>query len=871
MSQMSTALQPGEINLDLIPINWPLTPVGGKKDAYLTGWQNKPQDVEAIKTEIEKGKCKAIGLISGPVFNEPYGFTWVDIDGPSVRAVIEELSQLPISEALPPTLTILSGREGRERKLYKVPKAKWKYFARNKYNWRGQGDGEKLEVLWKNLQGVLMGHHPLTKGYYTKEQEDFSYAQNITEVPQWLLDQMEYKNKLQGRPMETTSRVYGQNFAINAQMGNDRVIKEAVDALWALKPEYADDRDSWIKMGMVLHSVDDTLCDEWEEWSKQSDKFKPGECHKKWLGFTKGNGGVTLGTLIDEAKKCGYQPSQDYKVMPPSDETLDQLSEYMKHVLENDPSIPEEVLIDTANILSRGPSTPRKNKDFNPGRRKNEPENIIADALIKTWNDKVKFDPTTNCFHWYEYKSPGLWSALTQGEMQKKIIDELEHLKDILVPNGFTHKLVKNLFEWLKSSLLHEEWNTNKNLILFTNGVYNLETNELGLFNKDYYISRQLPYEYDPQATCEPIVTWLGEIMGGDYQMVQLLRAWMRAVLVSANDIQKFIEIVGPGKSGKSTFTNLCHSLVGFDNATVSTLDRLQSNRFELSKLPGKKLLLFNDVERYGGGVSTLKVLTGNDLANSEHKFKPEETTFKFDGLIMITANEQIQTTDPTSGLFRRRISVSFNRPFTGGAKEQCVLINCDRHKTTGKFVPYLPGLVNWLLRMSEDEMREYLLETNSKVSSYKKHFTELLTDANSLIDWLHHNVVWDLGASCWIGLAKQAPNESEFHFAGADKKLFANYKEYCRDCGVNALSHKRFVRNLFDALQNQLGLNVEKGPKRTVKAINIRLRQGAQDEFNGVDRNFPSPVDLAFNLERYEQFYKDRHLDTEFSIRFKQ
>ena len=50
MSQMSTALQPGEINLDLIPINWPLTPVGGKKDAYLTGWQNKPQDIEAIKT-----------------------------------------------------------------------------------------------------------------------------------------------------------------------------------------------------------------------------------------------------------------------------------------------------------------------------------------------------------------------------------------------------------------------------------------------------------------------------------------------------------------------------------------------------------------------------------------------------------------------------------------------------------------------------------------------------------------------------------------------------------------------------------------------------------------------------------------------------
>jgi hypothetical protein len=124
MSNMTEKIvQPGEINLDLIPVDWPLTPVGSNKNPYLTGWQNKPQTKEEIQLEIEKGDCKAIGLISGPCYNQPYGFVWVDVDGPTVYKTIEEESELTVEEALPKTLTILSGREGREikRKLEVLP------------------------------------------------------------------------------------------------------------------------------------------------------------------------------------------------------------------------------------------------------------------------------------------------------------------------------------------------------------------------------------------------------------------------------------------------------------------------------------------------------------------------------------------------------------------------------------------------------------------------------------------------------------------------------------------------------------------------------------------------------------------------------
>ena len=177
------SIKPGEVKLEFISADWPLTPLGGNKDPYISGWQNNPCSLHEIEDEILTGRCKAIGLISGPVFNHPYGLVWVDVDGPSVYELIEGLSDKDVDTALPKTLTILSGKEGRERKLYRLPREKHKHFVRNKYTWHGETAKEKLEILWKKHQGVLMGLHPETDGYYTAPEEGFEWISNIPEFP----------------------------------------------------------------------------------------------------------------------------------------------------------------------------------------------------------------------------------------------------------------------------------------------------------------------------------------------------------------------------------------------------------------------------------------------------------------------------------------------------------------------------------------------------------------------------------------------------------------------------------------------------------------------------------------------------------------
>jgi putative DNA primase/helicase len=118
----------------------------------------------------------------------------------------------------------------------------------------------------------------------------------------------------------------------------------------------------------------------------------------------------------------------------------------------------------------------------------------------------------------------------------------------------------------------------------------------------------------------------------------------------------------------------------------------------------------------------------------------------------MITANEPIQTTDPTSGLARRRLTIPFDKPFKGTSAEQRILIDMnDKGKPYGDFASLLPGLVNWLLDMSEVEMREYLMETTTKVPFFAKHNKEQILKSNSLLDWMEHCVVFDVDAICQI------------------------------------------------------------------------------------------------------------------------
>ena len=853
------SVKPGEIRLDLIPLDWPLTPLGGNKDPYIQGWQNKPFSVKEIEEELATGDCKAIGVLGGPAYNHPYGLVWVDVDGPSVYSLVETISELPLQDALPPTLTVFSGKVGRERKLYKVDREKHKHFLRNKYVWHAEEDKEKLEILWKRHQGVLMGVHPETDGYYTGDDLGFEWASKLPELPDWILNGIITKNAKQGKPSQETSRVIGPTFAIQSIVGLERDIKLATEATWGMGPEVADDYDIWITVGQTLHSLDESLLDVWDEWSKQSDKYKEGECHKRWLSFSR-NGGRGLGSLIHVAKEHGWVPSEEHRVQSVDDETLTAVSEILPQ-LEQDIEAHMEALVELAlpatfdqqkkpEQRTKSPSNSKGSKDKDVKRL---PSNVIADQVFSMFNGNLRFSQPHNQFFLYD-KRKGLWERVTKVEMMGAMREKMQQLCHTdWLPNGFNQNLLEDIYKQLQAMIPFDEWYDGAEYLLFTNGVLEVATRELHPFRRDLYITQQMPYEYDASATCEDIVKWLKHTQHNSWNRTQVLRAWLRATLLGCYEIQKFVEIVGPGKSGKSTYANLAVALVGKSNTYSTDFENMEKNRFEAAAYMGKKLLLFQDADRWGGSVSKLKAITGGDWIRSERKYQGETLDpFQYHGVVIITANEAIQSTDYTSGLARRRLTIPFDRPFTGAHHEQKELIKFDaKGNPQGIFAPLLPGLVNWLLDMSEEDMRSYLMETSKHVDFFQRYEKEQSLRSNPVLDWMDKHLIFDPGAKAILGTCKTSPGTTNY-YQNWEKYLYASYAEFCRGTNIGSVGRGRFEVLFFDICKHQLKINVfSKKTTAGLQIFNVAVRE-SNPKYTG----YPSVVEVAANPEKYTPMY---------------
>ena len=105
----------------------------------------------------------------------------------------------------------------------------------------------------------------------------------------------------------------------------------------------------------------------------------------------------------------------------------------------------------------------------------------------------------------------------------------------------------------------------------------------------------------------------------GDEEIVEVLGAWLRACLVGAYDIQRFLEVVGPGKTGTSL--HLRHSVLHSSALKTQSLLTLKIFAVVLNLHDSlTQVCLFNGVERYAGDVSKFKAMTGGDPLRAEHK-----------------------------------------------------------------------------------------------------------------------------------------------------------------------------------------------------------------------------------------------------------
>ena len=414
------------------------------------------------------------------------------------------------------------------------------------------------------------------------------------------------------------------------------------------------------------------------------------------------------------------------------------------------------------------------------------------------WNVQAK------AWYWYGAKHRvGVWGEIPSEEAIDIIITELEiHTKHA------THGFVMGTLNLLKAKLRVNEWEVVPGLICLEDCVIDIHTLETREYAPGYRFLSRLPFKWsDREIGCEPITQWLLETCGNRADWVEVIRAGMNATLTErGGELQRYMELIGAGGTGKGTILRLVQGLLGKENYAVTTLDQLEQNRFETAMFYGKKGVFITDAERFSGKVNVLKALTGQDELRIEKKGVQQTGNFVFPGVVWVAANEAIQSTDYTNALPRRRVSMSFER----------VTPPDQRRDLMEEFRLYLPGLLFWVLSMGSQDVASYLRDTGRAVPSLGVFGFEILIETNPLANWADGCLYHDPMLETKIGDASGDPAST----------LYANYCQWASANGQGTMTTQRFSSNLVNLLKSQLGINAVKrktNKGRFITCIGIR------------------------------------------------
>jgi len=508
------------------------------------------------------------------------------------------------------------------------------------------------------------------------------------------------------------------------------------------------------------------------------------------------------------------------------------------------------------------PSTPTQLVNLQGGTKNREfSENDVADIIVTNQGDQFIYDSYLDQFYHYD-EDQDIWYHQDEQHIKRRIVKALDSFVTAGVLSKYNAAMINSVFSILKAKLLKSAdggrrsiWTKSRGYIPFKNGVLDTTTLEFEEGRrKELYLRHKLPYEYDAKAQCPEFMRWITSALDKGQEI--LIQAYARALLTGYTAGERFLHLVGPGGTGKSTMQQLMVALAGFHGTHTSSLEVIETNKFESYNLIGKKLLLLTDESNYNRRMDVLKKLTSaSDTLRAERKYGKEIISFKPECLVCIASNEHITSNDSSSGLERRRLTILMDKVVDPSLRKELISVFDDRIE--GAFVPEMSGIVTWALAMPYATMKDVLANPTKHVPSLNRTNIEALLFNNQFVAWLHDCCLYAPNSVTPVGQGARKPNTDEaekgMYVANAYGALYPSYANFCKACGYKPAAKHRFVERTKEALTNILKLpNVKvvlndgipgiKGLR--IKAFDLQSDRAAK----GPDR-LPSPVEFAQDM----------------------
>ncbi|EDT8456115.1 DNA primase [Salmonella enterica subsp. enterica serovar Javiana] len=400
----------------------------------------------------------------------------------------------------------------------------------------------------------------------------------------------------------------------------------------------------------------------------------------------------------------------------------------------------------------------------------------------------------------------GIWKNIPAATFSRNVADLFQRLRA-----PFSSGKIASVVETLKL-IIPQQDTPARRLIGFRNGVLDTQSGLFSPHSKSHWLRTLCDVDFTPPVEGEMLEThapnfwrWLDRAAGKSPQKRDVILAALFMVLANRYDWQLFLEVTGPGGSGKSILAEIATLLAGEDNATSADIDTLEDPRKRAS-LIGFSLIRLPDQEKWSGDGAGLKAITGGDAVSVDPKYQNPYSTH-IPAVILAVNNNPMRFTDRSGGVSRRQVIIHFPEQIAPEERDP---------QLRDKIARELAVIVRQLMQKFSDPMTARALLQSQQNSD---EALSIKRDADPTFDFCGYLEMLPQTNGMFMGNASIIPRNYR-------KYLYHAYLAYMEANGYrNVLSLKMFGLGL-PMMLKEYGLNYEKRHTKQGIQTNLSLKE---------------------------------------------
>lgn len=422
-----------------------------------------------------------------------------------------------------------------------------------------------------------------------------------------------------------------------------------------------------------------------------------------------------------------------------------------------------------------------------------------AERVAEHYRSNLAVDASGEILCRYE---AGAWKVISGNQFGRDVAKLFQRLRA-----PFSAGKVAGVVDTLKLMLPQQEA-PQRQLIGFRNGVLDTRSGTFSPHRRENWLRTVSDLDYTRPVEGETLEShaphfwqWMDRAAGRSAEKRDIILAALFMVLANRYDWQLFLEVTGPGGSGKSIMAEIATMLAGPDNAVSATIETLESSR-ERASVIGYSLIRLPDQEKWSGDGAGIKAITGGDAVSVDPKYKDAYSTH-IPAVILAVNNNPMRFTDRSGGVSRRRVILHFPEIIPANERDPQL-----KEKIQNELAVIVRQL---MLRFSQPQDARALLQSQQNSGEAMR----IKRDADPMVDFCGYLFATAEPNGLHMGNASIRPLQPR-------RYLYHAYLAYMEANGYrNPLSMKSFSQAL-ESILREYGLNYLK--RRTKSGIQTNL-----------------------------------------------